>query len=276
MQVEYFKLFQADRKAPSSTIPFASAKCWGRCHAECAAVDIRLGFEPLWMHMHSWSDRCHPTWTVSSRHHMPACCAMGAGQQGQQQGAEQQDGQWPEGQPWWHLLEDFVPVEALPNGRDPRCGWEPAGNCLGLSLGICAHFLPVGTVMIRSHFLCFPYLCHAATTLLSLQSTRTLACFHLHLAAATSGHACSTSVLHKTGVVNPHVSAGTCPSPCPLQLPSVGIVITLFMLLLFMPCCSKPLVATPALLLQGWCPGACPLQPAVHCQCSSSSPSPSG
>ena len=28
----------------------------------------------------------------------------------------------PGGQPWWTILPDFVPVAALRDGRDPRCG----------------------------------------------------------------------------------------------------------------------------------------------------------
>jgi len=41
---------------------------------------------------------------------------------------------------WWHLLDDFVPIEAMANGKDPRCATLRAcvRVCVCLCVCVCA------------------------------------------------------------------------------------------------------------------------------------------
>jgi hypothetical protein len=43
-----------------------------------------------------------------------------AGAAAQEAGPSRQLGKPKDGPPWWHRLDDFVPVAALRHGRDPR------------------------------------------------------------------------------------------------------------------------------------------------------------
>jgi hypothetical protein len=91
------------------------------------------------------------------------CPCTPAGQQAGPSNVHQPDGQQAddEGQqrPWWYLLDDFVPVEALADGRDPRCGtgcWYERRYLASCTPSHHCHCRRLGCINVPAHSLiCF-------------------------------------------------------------------------------------------------------------------------